>query len=893
MVLMVFTRAVAAGEMPAIPLPLTITQANDSIMWIGTQNRLLRYDGQHLIDVVKTKDHVFQVIPIDSDVIYATDKKVVYVSSQLQQSVLFENPNILSVASQGDDLHILTNKHLLTFSRSKQKIIRKLEQANSYYYSKIALENNYLCINLVNSISCHHLLSDKKKSYPYKRVTELIAHNNKLYAINDSGLIMIDYQQQFSKVLLASGKLGTLASSKNKRYLWLEQNQYLKKYDLIENRFVRHQYSRPGNARIYDIYETNDGVIWLASTQLEKLVRSSISQSDVGIPANTGMAWLVKHKGQMIGADTFGLIAIDVDQGTSRLLTDINEQIGRAIFTAYSTDAYIWLGGINGFYRIDIDDSKVDNLINKLPFHIVMCIKEYDQNRLLVCMDNGQVSLVNIHTLEVEHMDIAATSETIDSAFGYDNSLWFARSGGLQHKVKGNKESHLLLNQFTFMQLHSSQYSPRKLYAGTQEDGLYRIDQDDHLQTEYFDMSYIGERIHDIAEYGKNIWLTSILGLAKLNQEDDQLSYYPINKSVGRILNDGGNFYAIAGDGNLVSWGSDTQERIYNSKIILSQLLVDGVMQSELKKVTDGSLVELRVFLNDYNHTGNHKFSFNVNNNGWRQFDNDSDVTFKPELGPNRIRVKAVDERDQHLETYFDFEVIRPWYLSWTAYFIYLMLFFHMCLLAFMKYRNKKQYQTKMVKRLYEKHHHHTAGDLAADLVPRCKVIEILIDSGHIEEAKNNLNDMQEHIVLESHQSAASQLKTDDLYKGVQYLATVEGYRTNAEINIDIPKFAYKPDLYIPGCTKYIYTIIYQALNNAIEHSSASNIKVSVKTFHNSIEVKISDDGRGFSPKILKSPGLGFYEMKAIASMLKTRLDVSTSEQGTEVKLVIPIRRSK
>ncbi|MCE1253743.1 MAG: PAS domain-containing protein [Anaerolineae bacterium] len=89
-----------------------------------------------------------------------------------------------------------------------------------------------------------------------------------------------------------------------------------------------------------------------------------------------------------------------------------------------------------------------------------------------------------------------------------------------------------------------------------------------------------------------------------------------------------------------------------------------------------------------------------------------------------------------------------------------------------------------------------------------------------------------------------------------------------------------------------IYRVATEALNNALKHSNASQIKVNVHADRQSqiCDLLISDNGRGFDMRTIKSGGIGIHSMQERAARVGGTLTVSSNPaQGTSVHLVCPL----
>ena len=85
------------------------------------------------------------------------------------------------------------------------------------------------------------------------------------------------------------------------------------------------------------------------------------------------------------------------------------------------------------------------------------------------------------------------------------------------------------------------------------------------------------------------------------------------------------------------------------------------------------------------------------------------------------------------------------------------------------------------------------------------------------------------------------------------------------------------------------YRIAQEALHNAIRHSGASTIKISLSQTPRRVLVEVTDDGRGFSPDAPQA-GLGLTSMRERAAAIGASLSVSSAPgAGTTVGLSVPV----
>lgn len=102
-----------------------------------------------------------------------------------------------------------------------------------------------------------------------------------------------------------------------------------------------------------------------------------------------------------------------------------------------------------------------------------------------------------------------------------------------------------------------------------------------------------------------------------------------------------------------------------------------------------------------------------------------------------------------------------------------------------------------------------------------------------------------------------------------------------------------RPSRQLPPDIEYnLLRIVREAVANAVKHSGANQIEVTLRSSSDAIRITIKDDGSGFSREDAAAPGPGHYGiigMKERASQIGAVLDLTTDPgSGTTVTLVLP-----
>jgi signal transduction histidine kinase len=87
------------------------------------------------------------------------------------------------------------------------------------------------------------------------------------------------------------------------------------------------------------------------------------------------------------------------------------------------------------------------------------------------------------------------------------------------------------------------------------------------------------------------------------------------------------------------------------------------------------------------------------------------------------------------------------------------------------------------------------------------------------------------------------------------------------------------------------YRIIQEALTNAMKHAEAGSVHIRVIDADNELVVEVRDDGRGFSGDA-GDGRFGLAGMRERAALISGKLSVTSSGEGTIIRLTAPPRRT-
>jgi PAS domain S-box-containing protein len=93
-----------------------------------------------------------------------------------------------------------------------------------------------------------------------------------------------------------------------------------------------------------------------------------------------------------------------------------------------------------------------------------------------------------------------------------------------------------------------------------------------------------------------------------------------------------------------------------------------------------------------------------------------------------------------------------------------------------------------------------------------------------------------------------------------------------------------------PRTAEQLYRIGQEAVTNALKHGRANKIQIAMEVTSQRVELRVSDDGKGFSHKSPNGSGLGLRAMKYRADQIGAELRID-SEKGNGTQVTCTLRR--
>jgi PAS domain S-box-containing protein len=134
----------------------------------------------------------------------------------------------------------------------------------------------------------------------------------------------------------------------------------------------------------------------------------------------------------------------------------------------------------------------------------------------------------------------------------------------------------------------------------------------------------------------------------------------------------------------------------------------------------------------------------------------------------------------------------------------------------------------------------------------------------------------------------AVELTASGLKNALRDLAAGACDNSGIKCHVKIARGVHVPD---DTVALHLYRIAQEAVTNAVKHSGAKNILISLDRNKTHTCVSVHDDGKGFVPR-KRGKGLGLHMMRYRANSLGGELKIERRKSGgTEITCVIPTRR--
>jgi PAS domain S-box-containing protein len=145
----------------------------------------------------------------------------------------------------------------------------------------------------------------------------------------------------------------------------------------------------------------------------------------------------------------------------------------------------------------------------------------------------------------------------------------------------------------------------------------------------------------------------------------------------------------------------------------------------------------------------------------------------------------------------------------------------------------------------------------------------------------NELHETIRQIRMLSHGLAPISFEENGLAEALRRLANDTS--TVAKVNCEFTESAART-VCEPKTAAQLYRIGQEAVTNALKHGQASKIQIALESSQKGTELRVSDNGKGFSKTVSNGYGLGLHAMKYRADLIGAELQIDSQiAQGTRI----------
>jgi len=538
-----------------------------------------------------------------------------------------------------------------------------------------------------------------------------------------------------------------------------------------------------GRNEFWSICKTNDGILWIApfygtefykiNPYQNKLPYNFAGKAIVSFMDDTGGAfWMATSKG----------LAYKATDGTQQTFyIDKKAASGKDVFLSIekNNDNKLWVSSLSGLYLFDPVKKAFTGYhhqrgdANSLLSDTVTFLKKGNAGKLWVGTALG-LELMDIKTKTLKHFrnnpkDTTSISNNNIYAIAIDknNTVWVGTENGinkLDEKTGRFKRYLRNLNATIFND------SRGNLWAGT-TNGLFKYDKNiDNFST------FGVERVagYSITEdHEKNLWLTTFIGIVKLNLQNSETNIYGKSQGVNAVTLTSGyarrNGEILIGDesGYFAFQPDKLLRRAPAPNTDINRFLLADI----LVLPTAGGILAKPVFNTkeiNLNHSQS-TFSFGFTGIDYVSEEGDKRVFYMLENYESKWRkagleeianyynippggyifkVKSINVDGLFTEKHIALIIAPPWWQKWWAYTLFILLFIG-CIWGFIYYRSRSLIRDKRI--LEHKVHLRTE-----EVIQQKEEIESQRD--HLEKAFEDLKVTQSQLIQSEKMASLGEL---------------------------------------------------------------------------------------------------------------------------------------
>ncbi len=422
---------------------------------------------------------------------------------------------------------------------------------------------------------------------------------------------------------------------------------------------------------------------------------------------NSVLAILVDSKNRIwIGTDNQGVACFDQNTGKVSHFTTSNSKISSNNIMTISEDCFgdIWVGTWGaGFVIFGAQGNKLDFLFNSpknpncLSDNIIYSVKSSKSGLLYVATEHG-VDVINPKSRETLTSHTALKTISDKSKVIYIDELenvWIGGDFGIKKFRPSKNELSDLYTDLSISNIQTLFFVHHSLWAGTIGDGLYKIDVESGLTTNFSEKEGLSSTaVHAIIGDDNNcLWLSTNNGLCSFNIKNNTFTnYYHADGLQGNEFNTGAVFKDQNGQmffggisGITFFYPSDfSKVKKMSPSIFIRSVFFDGKDESENKEMHFAKMLktnhDTKTIAVDFEVANNYKnkpflFSWKLHgfSDQWSVPSKTGNITFT-NLSPGSylLEVQAVSAENPNISGSYSLVIFieAPFWMKWSFWIV-------------------------------------------------------------------------------------------------------------------------------------------------------------------------------------------------------------------------------
>lgn len=864
---------------------MSLLQAQDGTIYYGSENEIgfLSRDSLHQLVPRSLKDHLNEQVYI-GDVYRIHELKGVLYFETKQGFIVKERKNLRHIPIQQGVISSLVVNDDLYFQAENGMVFRYKESGIEQTGIKVDSEMDFIS----------HLAIDGDK-------ISLISRENGFIKKLGTSQEYLSLGRTFNKEILKKNEFA-IAS--------MDSGIYIIKDHAISQQYKAHENEEGLRNQItYNVYADKEDNLWVATydgiTKISQTIPIRFFRENAGI--DTEIIDLAQHNDQVYIAGFSGLFRTDSDQN-ELTFTTIDEVIR---FDLFSMGDYLLAAGLDGVSIFK--EGVVMKTIFSSTSRAVVAIEKPNSMAVYIAGSSALIEMI----FDKDFNRLLSTKELhsglVTQLKVHEENIWFKdyTQGLFRVSLDDYSKKNYALSDITASETEWIGNIDKQIHVGTQ-NGLrfYSASLDSFISVSGYPKDVTTKQVFRFQETADgNVWVVNDRKLKKIDLSGNTsaaqhrlFNLLDAQNTIYALLEVDETLWLGTKDGITIiedpDWKStaDFSTNITNAYLNTDSLIYGGFGNQNSTLEIPYSKNELRFtyaassFIDPQKNTFSYKLEgFDERWSEWST-ETQKDYTNIPE-GEYifQVRSRNVFGNEGAMDTY-GFEILPPWYRTWWAYLLYLIVGNSILYSAYKIRVNQllrvERMRTKIASDLHD--------EVSATLTGISYFAEAVKTDANAERKTHFIN-------LISESAGDAKEKITDIVWSITpendnwslFLAKCRRYASDLLESKGV-KYELKITTEIEGkltmnARQHLWMMFKEILTNAVRHSKAKRVDVIMDTDQHLFRIIIQDDGIGFN-KEKETFGNGLTNIEKRGAEIKAKVSVESEEgMGTRWRIEYPL----